>query len=40
MKNFNQVALADVQRVAERLSKNPIVSVIITQTEENATIKN
>jgi predicted Zn-dependent peptidase len=40
MKNFNQVALADVQRVAEKLSKNPIVSVIITQTEENATIKN
>lgn len=40
MKTYNQVALADVQRVAEKFSKNPIVSVIITPAEENATIKN
>ncbi|MBA2736988.1 MAG: insulinase family protein [Pyrinomonadaceae bacterium] len=40
MKIFNQAALADVQKVAGKLSKNPIVSVTITQAAENTTTKN
>jgi predicted Zn-dependent peptidase len=36
-KAFDTVALADVQRVAERLAKNPVVAVTVTRIEKPAT---
>jgi len=36
-KAFDTVTLADVQRVAERLAKNPVVAVTVTKAEKAAT---
>lgn len=36
-KAFDSVTLADVQRVAERLAKNPVVAVTVTKAERAAT---
>jgi len=36
-KNFETVTLADVQRVAERLAKNPVVAVTVAKAEKAAT---
>lgn len=38
--SFEKVSLTDVQKIAEKLSKNPIVIVLIIQTKENTTTKN
>lgn len=37
LKAFDAVTLADVQRVAERLSKNPVVSLVLSKAEKTAT---
>lgn len=39
-KAFEAVTLADVQRVAERLAKNPIVAVTVTPAEKAASTEN
>ncbi len=38
--SFEKVSLADVQKISEKLAKNPIVFVVISRTKENPTTKN
>jgi len=38
--SFEKILLTDVQKVAEKLSKNPVVFVVISQAKENTTTKN